>query len=123
MRRGDNEINAAANVEMPRDAHPLRRASRNHRVQKDVGDIFVEVALIPKTPQILLDTLRFQAPLRGAVFNDNRGKVRLTRERAQCREFDGRKLDRVGVVRVRVGKRLEFFRDLKRGHSPLPTSL
>lgn len=40
---------------MARNDHPLRLAGRDHIVQDDIGDIFVEMAFIPKAPKIELD--------------------------------------------------------------------
>ena len=88
MRGGDDEIDAAANVEMALDDHPLRLAGRNHRVEDDVGDIFVEVAFISKAPQILLDRLRFKALFAGRILDGNRGEIGLPGHRAQRCEFN-----------------------------------
>lgn len=48
--RGDDEIDAATHIVMAGYGHPFRTARAHHIVEDDVGDVFVEVAFVTKTP-------------------------------------------------------------------------
>jgi len=117
---GDNhEINAAANVEVSGHGHPFGFAGLHHVVQQNIGDIFVKVAFIAETPQILLETFRLKAFFARRIFDGDLREIGLAGHRAKRRELVGVKANGVRVVRMRVGKRFNRFRRLQRHASIL----
>ena len=95
---------------MSRYRHPFWLTQSRHVVEQNVGDVFVKVAFVAKTPQVLLDTFRFEAQFVGRIFDGDLREIGLIGQRANRGKFVGVKANRVIVVRVRIREGLDGFR-------------
>jgi len=74
--RGDDGLDAAADVEVTRHLHPSWFARRGKVIEDAVHRPLVEDAVVPEAPQIELETLQLETEPVGDVVDDNRSEIR-----------------------------------------------
>ena len=75
MHRCDHRLHPATNIEVADNPHPLRLGARHEIVQNSVDCTLVKDAVIPVTPQIVLEALELYALCRRDVSDANRPEV------------------------------------------------
>ena len=103
----DDGVDSTANRPVRLDLHPRRRAARDQIVQDHVGDVLVIDAFCAVPLQIELQTLQLDARGGRNVRELDPRKIRLAGLRADAGEFMYVVFDKIGAVRVRIGKRFE----------------
>src|SRR5690242_16520122 len=99
---GDGGGDAAADVPVGGDGHAAGGEGGDEVVEDAVGDVLVEVPLVPEAPQVQLERLELDDALVGHVGEHHGGEVGLARHRAQARELGGLAPHLVVATRVRV---------------------
>src|SRR5678816_2707853 len=119
----DDGFDSAADVEITDDLHPSRLGGGGEVIENAVHRALVEDAVVPKAPEVQLQTLELEADVAGHVRDDDRAEVRRpaleqrelagiafhTAERTEGRELGARHVDLVVPAGIRIWKRLEKF--------------
>src|SRR5260221_6952928 len=77
-------------------------------VKHHVGHVFMKDSLVPKRPDIQFEGLTLYNSLVGNVLDTDRGKIRLSGHRTDCRKFVRFELYDVAAVGMAVRERFKF---------------
>ena len=101
-------VNPTSHIELRRDTHESWLDCSNKVAQDLICDGFVKRALIAIRPHIEFQGFELNTERPGNVFQEDGGKIRLPRFRAQAGEFRDSDPDRVVSIRIGVVEGLQF---------------
>jgi len=112
----DRGVNAATHVEIGGQPHEAGLHGGHQIGQDAVGHGLVERAFVAEAPDVVLEGLELNAQLVRDVFQQQFGKIRLARLRAQAGKLGNPDSDGIIPRRLGVGKNFKFLAGLA-GHA------
>lgn len=107
MGNGNHGRDAAADPELAVHGQLARCNRFDNVIGNLIGNRFVKRALIAVAPQIELERFEFDAQFIRRVFDNDRGKVRLSGYRTKARELRAVERNQKVAANARIGKRIK----------------
>ena len=99
--------NSATRTEISGYPRPFRGADLDQIIEDEIGDFFMERAVVSVTEEIDFQGFAFHAFFIGDVVDGHVAEIGLTGNRAEGGEFRAVKGNDVGPIRVGIGKGFE----------------